>query len=413
MDALPNMLQDQSETADTVLNEWSIEDMDDILNILPVDQSENAVMSSSSSRQLGNTPKHGKTHVCQRCNLKFRSYDAYVSHRMTHRSTPPQDNETAGPSGMRSSHVNPNHPRSSATQPSIDDDSQGGYGEIETYSIKRTGTRQFARSAATETTYKIIFNDQWQGKRLVDVRQQLNNLFEDLLVHARQDTNDNDLLRVVIRHHALNHPIVVPLQAAGGVSATTILSKTENVLQSEERLAVDDSFQGYKNVKNKNRQEQKDVAALLCKKAEVPTNRPGFLEAEYEAYLEYPVGIVGPSKVTVKKTQDGWLVYDRRTDTWEPLKTGVQISKKMAIQSGLAQVPSEGYIRRHTFSKASIQWLEYQMEIARRDGESLHIQHALNGGEATILGTHYKVDGLAGNIVYEFHGKCSNLICSC
>ncbi|KAL4240554.1 hypothetical protein ACF0H5_001346 [Mactra antiquata] len=57
MDALLNMLQDQSETADTALNEWSIEDMDDVLNILPVDQSENSVMSSSSSRQLGNTPK--------------------------------------------------------------------------------------------------------------------------------------------------------------------------------------------------------------------------------------------------------------------------------------------------------------------------------------------------------------------
>ncbi|KAL4240370.1 hypothetical protein ACF0H5_001160 [Mactra antiquata] len=278
------MLQDQSETADTALNEWSIEDMDDILNILPVDQSENAVMSSSSSRQLGNTPKHGKTHVCQRCNLKFRSYDAYVSHRMTHRSATPQDNETAGPSGMRSSHVNPNHPRSSATEPSIDDDSQGGIQECK-------------------------------------------------------------------------------------------------------------------------KQEQTGTKRRCCSSL--------FLEAEYKAHLEYPVGIVGPSKVAVKKTQDGWLVYDRRTDTWEPLKTGVQISKKMAIQSGLAQVPSEGYIRRHTFSKASIQWLEYQMEIARRDGESLHIQHALNGGEAIILGTHYKVDGLAGNIVYEFHGKCSNLICSC
>ena len=45
------------------------------------------------------------------------------------------------------------------------------------------------------------------------------------------------------------------------------------------------------------------------------------------------------------------------------------------------------------------------MELARRDGGSLQIERGLNGGEAEIMGTRYKVDGRAGNTIYEFHGE--------
>ena len=48
----------------------------------------------------------------------------------------------------------------------------------------------------------------------------------------------------MIRHDALNHAVVVPMEAAGEMNVEKIMSKVENVLQSEETLAVDDSFQG-------------------------------------------------------------------------------------------------------------------------------------------------------------------------
>ena len=123
-------------------------------------------------------------------------------------------------------------------------DCQVGGAEEPPYRIELAGTRRFARAVAVEKTYKVRFNDQWQGRRLGDLRRQLHRLFEQLLVRARDGINDNDLLRVVIRHDALNHAIVVPLQAAGDMNVEKILSKIENVLQSEESLAVDDSFQG-------------------------------------------------------------------------------------------------------------------------------------------------------------------------
>ena len=130
-----------------------------------------------------------------------------------------------------------------------------------------------------------------------------------------------------------------------------------------------------------------------------------FLEAEYKACLEYPVGVLGPQKASVKKSPEGWLKYNKRTDDWETLRDGVEISSKKPTQSAIAQIPSAGYTQRDNFSKASIQWLEYQMEVARRDGGSLQIEHDLNGGEAEIMETRYKVDGRAGNTIYEFHGE--------
>ena len=95
---------------------------------------------------------------------------------------------------------------------------QVGSAEEAPYRIELTGTRRFARTAATESTYKARFNDEWQGRLLSDMERQLRRLFEDLLARAREAVNDNDLLRVVIRHDALSHAVVVPLQAAGNLN---------------------------------------------------------------------------------------------------------------------------------------------------------------------------------------------------
>lgn len=131
----------------------------------------------------------------------------------------------------------------SPVQQPMDSDVQIGYGEAP-YTIERAGTRKFAKSVATETTYKVKFNDLWQGRRLNDLLGQLHRLFEELLAGAREGINDNDLLRVVIRHNGLNHAVVIPLISSEELTVQRILDKLENVLQSEESLSVDESFQG-------------------------------------------------------------------------------------------------------------------------------------------------------------------------
>lgn len=114
----------------------------------------------------------------------------------------------------------------------------------EPYRIECTGTRKFSKRVAIGTTYKVKFNDQWRGRRLVDLHREQHDLFEDLLNRAREGINDDDLLRVVIRHDALNHAVVVPLIVARAMNVEKILVKLDIVLQSEESLEIDDSLQG-------------------------------------------------------------------------------------------------------------------------------------------------------------------------
>jgi len=112
------------------------------------------------------------------------------------------------------------------------------------YRIELSGVRRFARATATESTYRVRFNDQWQGRRLRELRRQLYRMFEDVLERARVGLEDNDLVRVIIRHGALNHAVVIPLREVGEADVETILQKIENVLQSDETLSIDDSFRG-------------------------------------------------------------------------------------------------------------------------------------------------------------------------
>ena len=57
---------------------------------------------------------------------------------------------------------------------------------------------------------------------------------------------------------------------------------------------------------------------------------------------------------------------------------------------------------KHTrYSKAAMEWLNHIMHT-----QKIHIEHALNGGEHTIMNSKYKADGYCRNTntIYEFHG---------
>lgn len=52
----------------------------------------------------------------------------------------------------------------------------------------------------------------------------------------------NDLDRVVISHPSLNHEIVVQLQNLDELNPNTVIETVENLLSSNEDLAMDDDF---------------------------------------------------------------------------------------------------------------------------------------------------------------------------
>lgn len=177
--------------------------------------------------------RSGKKFYCARCQVVVIGYEEFARHRDTHVTRQPEVPMEAGPSGLQES------------RPITDFEVEAQEGGAQdAYRIERTGIRRFAHHEATEITFKVRFNDQWYGERLADLRQQLHQLFEELLAKAREDVADNDLIRVVLRHDDLNRAIVVPLQEAGDLDVEKIMAKVESVLQSEENLSMDDSFQG-------------------------------------------------------------------------------------------------------------------------------------------------------------------------
>lgn len=83
---------------------------------------------------------------------------------------------------------------SSPQSPSTDDNRQYGGGgagsESEDESEKpyyfwKRDVRTFKKDMARETTFKVKFNEQWRGDKLVDIQTKLHNMFDDLSSQAR------------------------------------------------------------------------------------------------------------------------------------------------------------------------------------------------------------------------------------
>lgn len=102
------------------------------------------------------------------------------------------------------------------------------------------------------------------------------------------------------------------------------------------------------------------------------------MEADYRVTIELP-NDMRDERAKAKKTPEGWskMTY---LGFWEPVDKLATVIEKKSVRSSIAQVPSAGYVKRDNFSKSSIQWPEYEMELAKRKGDTLCIKHELNGG---------------------------------
>ncbi|XP_041349362.1 uncharacterized protein LOC121368687 [Gigantopelta aegis] len=103
------------------------------------------------------------------------------------------------------------------------------------------------------------------------------------------------------------------------------------------------------------------------------------------------------------KLTNGRQITDWMTVREELRDRGMTVAESETVPSPIAQVPSSGYTRKDIFSKVSIQWLKW---FQHRHGDKYQIQHALNGGEHLVPGTHYRLDGYCAttNTAFEFHG---------
>ena len=119
---------------------------------------------------------------------------------------------------------------------------RNGNGGDKPYSIRKRNERQHKKTRAKDINYEIKFNEQWQGNNLQDLVIDLHAMFDDMLNEVKAVYNGNDLGRVVIHHRGLNNPIVIPLIALERLDADHIMQQVQRALNSNENLALDESF---------------------------------------------------------------------------------------------------------------------------------------------------------------------------
>lgn len=113
---------------------------------------------------------------------------------------------------------------------------------IKPYRIDKISSRTFAKSAAVSSTYKVKFNDEVRGRKLSNIQTELHQMFDDVLQEAKRNITGKDLVVAIVEHDDLNHGVVAPLQEASLVDASSIMSRVQEILQSDEKLSVNDSF---------------------------------------------------------------------------------------------------------------------------------------------------------------------------
>ena len=99
--------------------------------------------------------------------------------------------------------------------------------------MTKTNVRRFAKSMAVETDYTFRFRDDLRGRKLQDFYRDLDSTFRRIL-----DRTDGDLIKVTLKHPALQNPIVVPPQK--DLTPRTILDYIEKTLTSHEDLDADE-----------------------------------------------------------------------------------------------------------------------------------------------------------------------------
>ena len=124
----------------------------------------------------------------------------------------------------------------------FDDNSRVKAPRLLPYHIKEIQHRVARRYGYEERNFRATFDQQYMGHRLIDIQQQLEDMFQDVVDKATERHGPHDKARVVIQHNDLRQDIVTPMRPESLITGKTIMDRMEKVLQSDESLSVDNSF---------------------------------------------------------------------------------------------------------------------------------------------------------------------------
>ena len=94
-----------------------------------------------------------------------------------------------------------------------------------------------------EVSYQVNFREEFHGKALKDLQGELYKVFDDVVDRGKGNAQEGDMGRLYINHPQLQKSIIIPPQPTEEINSDAIMEAIENMLQSEEGLAVTDGFE--------------------------------------------------------------------------------------------------------------------------------------------------------------------------
>ena len=113
--------------------------------------------------------------------------------------------------------------------------------ETTPFTIKEVSKSTYS-DGISDTTFEVKLSNDYFGLSLSDILVGLHRMFDQVISETKSGFSQSDLGRVVINHDGLDNPIVVPLRKLKLLTGKSIMEKVSNVLNSEQHLSLDASF---------------------------------------------------------------------------------------------------------------------------------------------------------------------------
>ena len=119
--------------------------------------------------------------------------------------------------------------------------SQVGHGR-RNYAIRKLRSKCIQKNQSERESWEVQLHLNRMDYGADSFHQAPVNTFNEILDRVADDMQDNDRIRFVFNHPALNRPINLPLMLRGDADAERIMIELERVIQSNEGFDIDDLF---------------------------------------------------------------------------------------------------------------------------------------------------------------------------
>ena len=98
--------------------------------------------------------------------------------------------------------------------------------DVEPYVIEQVNERRARKFGVEEVTFRAKFKDDLQGRKLLDVTNDLGDMFGSVMDRVRANhPNPDDKARLSIRHTGLDREITIHCQPQHNITAEVIMER--------------------------------------------------------------------------------------------------------------------------------------------------------------------------------------------